>query len=812
MTPHYPDSEVTVHAKALRTLEFPKILDRLAQHTSFSAGHELALALTPSTDFDEVFRRQQATTQARRLLDLKPGLNLGGVHDLRPLVQRARILATLDAMEFLDILTTLQAGRRVCAVITRLGDQLPVLAAMAEGFADCPALENEIARCITDRGEVADAASPALGRIRSELQVAHSRLMSKLQEYVSGNAATALQEPIITQRGDRYVLPVKAEARAHFRGIVHDQSASGATLFMEPLAVVEVQNRWRKLQLDERQEIERILRQLTGLVGAQSDLLEGDVIALAELDLALAKSLYSEAIRGTEPGLVDPASAPSGESRRPGRLRGDDPWRLELRSARHPLLDPSKVVPSTVTLGGGFRILVITGPNTGGKTVSLKTVGLLCLMAQAGLHIPAMEGSQAPVFQSIHADIGDEQSIEQSLSTFSGHLSNIVEILTEAGPRSLVLLDELGAGTDPVEGAALARSILGDLLAKRSLTLVATHYAELKTYAQITADVQNASVEFNVETLSPTYRLTIGLPGQSNALAIAERLGLPADIIVRARSLLSPAHLQAERLLGEIQKDHQDSIADRAAAVQARAEADKMQRELADRLRGIEEERHQTVAQARWKAEAEVEEVRQRLRQVLLRSDAPPQRQTALAALEELRAISQSLPPPPRPERPVLLPSPRAPLAVGAPVWVRSLDQDGVLLSPPDERGEAEVQVGSFKMRLAASDLEGRADKPPEARSYAGTSESVMQAAAVSLQLDLRGYRAEEVAPVLEQYLNDAYLGGLPYVRIVHGKGTGVLRQVVREILDGHALVKEFHTADQKEGGEGATVAVMATG
>jgi DNA mismatch repair protein MutS2 len=802
-----------LHAKALRTLEFPKILDRLAQHTSFSAGHELALALTPSTDFDEALRRQQATTQARRLLDLKPGLNLGGVHDLRPLVQRARILATLDAMEFLDILTTLQAGRRVCTVITRLGDQLPVLAAMTEGFMDCPALENEIARCITDRGEVADAASPALGRIRSELQVAHSRLMSKLQEYVSGSGANALQEPIITQRGERYVLPVKAEARAHFRGIVHDQSASGATLFMEPLAVVEVQNRWRKLQLDERQEIERILRQLTALVGAQGDMLDGDVIALAELDLALAKSLYSVDIRGTEPGLVDPASAPTGETRRPGRPRAGDPWRLELRNARHPLLDPSKAVPSTITLGGGFRILVITGPNTGGKTVSLKTVGLLCLMAQAGLHIPAMEGSQAPVFQSIHADIGDEQSIEQSLSTFSGHLSNIVEILKEAGPRSLVLLDELGAGTDPVEGAALARSILGDLLAKRSLTLVATHYAELKTYAQITADVQNASVEFNVETLSPTYRLTIGLPGQSNALAIAERLGLPADIIVRARSLLSPAHLQAERLLGEIQKDHQDSIADRAATAQAREEAEKMQRELADRLRGIEEERHQAVAQARWNAEAEVEEVRQRLRQVLLRSDATPQRQTAMAALEELRAISQSLPPPPpRPERTVLAPARRAPLAVGAPVWVRSLDQDGVLLSSVDERGEAEVQVGSFKMRLAASDLEGRADKPPEARSYAGTSESVMQAAAVSLQLDLRGYRAEEVAPVLEQYLNDAYLGSLPYVRIVHGKGTGVLRQVVREILDGHALVKEFHTADQKEGGEGATVAVMATG
>ena len=424
MTSQYPDAEddevteVTVHAKALRTLEFPKILDRLAQHTSFSAGHELALALTPSTGFDEVLRRQQAASQARRLLDLKPGLNLGGVHDLRPLSQRARILATLDAMEFLDILTTLQAGRRVCGVITRLGDQLPVLAAMAEGFTDCPALENEIARCITDRGEVADAASPALGRIRSELQVAHSRLMSKLQEYVSGSGANALQEPIITQRGGRYVVPVRAEARAHFRGIVHDQSASGATLFMEPLAVVEVQNRWRKLQLDERQEIERILRQLTGLVAAQGDILDGDVDTLAELDLALAKRRIARPFAApSQRWWTRPP--PPGRARRPGRPRADDPWRLELRNARHPLLDPAKVVPSTVTLGGGFRILVITGPNTGGKTVALKTVGLLCLMAQSGLHIPAAEGSQVPVFQGVYADIGDEQSIEQSLSTFS---------------------------------------------------------------------------------------------------------------------------------------------------------------------------------------------------------------------------------------------------------------------------------------------------------------------------------------------------------------------------------------------------------
>jgi DNA mismatch repair protein MutS2 len=487
-------------------------------------------------------------------------------------------------------------------------------------------------------------------------------------------------------------------------------------------------------------------------------------------------------------------------------------WSLELRNARHPLLDPAAVVPITVSLGRGFRILVITGPNTGGKTVSLKTVGLLCLMAQAGLHIPAMEGSQVPVFKGIYADIGDEQSIEQSLSTFSGHLSNIVEILRLADRESLVLLDELGAGTDPVEGAALARAILGDLLARRSLTMVATHYAELKTYAQITEGVQNASVEFNVETLSPTYHLTVGLPGQSNALAIAERLGLPAELIARARSLLSPAHLQAERLLGEIQKDHQAAAADRQAASAARDLAEREQRELADRLRDIDEERRQVLAQARADAEAEIESLRKRLRQLLLEASATSQRQTVAAALEELRAVAQTLPPPPPAPR-VSAPTPAkaGPLTEGQPVWVRSLGQDGVLLCTPDDRGEAEVQVGSFKMRLPVSDLESRGERPSEPPPRTGDSETVLRAATVSLQLDLRGYRAEEVAPTLEQYLNDAYLAGLPYVRIVHGKGTGVLRQVVREILDGHPLVKEFHTADQKEGGEGATVAVMAT-
>jgi len=483
-------------------------------------------------------------------------------------------------------------------------------------------------------------------------------------------------------------------------------------------------------------------------------------------------------------------------------------WALELRQARHPLLDPATVVPITVALGGDYRILVITGPNTGGKTVSLKTVGLLCLMAQAGLHIPAAEGSRIPIFNGIYADIGDEQSIEQSLSTFSGHLRNIIDILKLADSRSLVLLDELGAGTDPVEGSALARAILTCLLQKGCLTMVATHYAELKAYAQVTPGVRNASVEFDVETLSPTYKLSIGLPGQSNALIIAERLGLPPEIIAKARELLSPAHLQAERLLAEIQKDREKAAADRRAAEAARAQAEAWQRQLAERLRNIEEERNRILTEARWDAEAELEALRQKLRRLFHQVEATPQRQAIEAALEQVQDIARKLPAPPQPAITAPSPEGQPPLVPGQTVWVRSLGQNGVIVSSSSDRGQVQVQVGSFKVWLPLTDLEASSYRP-EGQEPGGL-EIARSGSAVSLQLDLRGYRAEDVPPVLERYLNDAYLAGLPYVRIIHGKGTGVLRQVVQDLLEGHALVKEFHLADQREGGEGATVVILA--
>lgn len=787
------------------TLEFPKILARLADHTAFSASRELALALAPTTDPQEVARRQQETTEARSLLDMKPGLSIGGARDTRDYVRRAVIEATLEPKELLDILATLQSGRSLRMTITRLGDRFPVLNGIASSLRDCPALEREITRCITERGDVSDDASPALRRIRSELRLAHDRLLSKLNEMLtSSDMADMLQDPIVTLRGDRYVIPVRAEKKGHFRGIVHDQSASGATLFMEPLATVDLNNRWRTAQLDEQQEIIRIMRRLSALVAAAADDLNANVQALAALDLAFAKANYSAAIRGVQPELRDVHARParSGEA-----APHPSTYPLYLRNARHPLLS-GEVVPITVYFGGDVKALVITGPNTGGKTVALKTVGLLCLMAQSGLHIPAGEGSAVPLFDSIHADIGDEQSIEQSLSTFSSHLTNIIRILAEADDLSLVLLDELGAGTDPVEGSALALAILQHLLQRGIMTMVATHYAELKAWAYTTPSVQNASVEFDVETLSPTYRLSIGLPGRSNALAIASRLGLRSEIIEAARAMIAPAQMQMETLLLEIQRERTATEEARIAMEADRAAADRLRAEIAAERRAMDEERRRIMAETRQKAEQELQEVRLRLRRLLTEAESARSRGGVAAALQAARDMAEDLPSVPgaRPED--LGPADvTTALAPGDTVWVHSLNLPGEVVSAPDAQGVLDVQVGSFKTKVAVRDVEKRAGRkaPPPAPRL-----SVAAQPELSIQLDLRGWRAEDVAPALDRYLNDAYLAGMPFVRIVHGKGTGVLRQVVKEIVSKHGLVKTARSGDAGEGGDGVTVVTLA--
>ncbi|MBM4429844.1 MAG: endonuclease MutS2, partial [Chloroflexi bacterium] len=473
-----------MNPKYLQTLELNKILERLAEHAAFSAGRELALALLPSTDVAEVRLRQQEAAEAKLLLALQPSLSVGGAHDVRPLVKRAEIGSTLDPQALLDTQSTLLSSKTLRRAVVSQADKFPTLATTARQLEECPKLVAEIARCISDRGEILDSASPALSRIRRELAVARDRLVDRLNRLMgSAEAASYLQETLITQRGGRYVIPVKAEFRTRIPGIVHDQSASGATLFIEPLAIVDLGNQWRQLQLDEQQEIERILRELTEAVADHAAQIRATVFALAQLDLAFAKGQYAFAINGVEPFLLDAGKTFGISQTSKVSIESPFPSCLRLIRARHPLLPADTVVPIDVHLGEDFAILVVTGPNTGGKTVALKTVGLLAAMFQCGLQIPAGEGSAFRVFSGLYADIGDEQSIEQSLSTFSSHMTNIVDILAQADGDSLVLLDELGAGTDPTEGSALARSILSELLQRKIPAMVTTHYSELKLYA-----------------------------------------------------------------------------------------------------------------------------------------------------------------------------------------------------------------------------------------------------------------------------------------------------------------------------------------
>ncbi len=803
--------------KHLHTLEFPQILTRLIQHVSFSAGRELALSLEPSPIFAEVQQRLQETREARHLLDIHGGLPLGGAHDVRPLAQNAKRGALLQPADLLDILSTLRVGQRVQRVLDRLRSQASLLASIAARIEPCEGLAEEIGRCISDQGEVVDHASEKLARIRREMRLAHERLLEKLNRIVTDPRNLGwLQESLITQRGGRYVIPIKADFKGRIPGIVHDTSASGATLFIEPLSAVEMANRWRQLQIEEQKEVERILAELSAHVAGLVDEVTWTVEALAELDLAQAKARYANALDATEPTLVpfrtryprsgrhreEDSRSPASDLHHPGSV-------LELRQARHPLIDPEKVVPIDVHLGDAYFILVITGPNTGGKTVSLKTVGLMAAMAQSGLHLPVTEGSALSVFEGIFADIGDEQSIEQSLSTFSSHLTNIIGILERADVHSLVLLDELGAGTDPVEGSALARAILSHLLERQITTLVATHYSELKVFAHTTPGVENASVEFDLETLSPTYRMQIGLPGRSNAFAIAERLGLSSGIVRTAQALVSPEELQADSLLADIQEAHRLATTARDEALLAQRRVGEQERQLAARLAAIEAERASILGEARAEARRELTAVREEIE--ILRAEMS-ERQSAAALGEEWLAQAQarlaerekSVSPPPRPHLTADASLPGE-IEVGDTVWIRGLATTGQVTALDDET--AEVQVGNFGVRVERAELERRA--------YSGATEP--QRAAVrsgihpmpSVELDLRGQRVEEVLPRLEKYLDDAFLAGMPFVRIVHGKGTGALRQAVRQQLRNHPLVKSHRSGEDGEGGSGVTVAYL---
>jgi DNA mismatch repair protein MutS2 len=803
--------------KTLETLEYPKILERIAVYASFAPTADKASALRPLSDLKEAQRLQAETREAFSLLVTTPDLTIGGARDVREQVDLASHGGVLTPVDLLDVKSTLIAGRTLARKFERVSEPYPRLAELAAQMPLPVGLIDAITRAISDRGEVLDSASAKLAIIRRDLRVVHDRLLTKMQRMVSdSNIAQYLQEALVTQRDGRYVLPLRADFKGRVRGVVHDQSASGATLFVEPLSVVELNNQYRELQLSERDKERRILQALTDEIGAFSHEINILIDIIAEIDLVLAKAKYAEEIDALEPELVKfpkKGHPISGGSQHPGSV-------IRLFDARHPLLDPETVVPVDVVLDSETYALIITGPNTGGKTVTLKTVGLLALMAQSGLHIPVGSGSEISVFKKIYADIGDEQSIEQSLSTFSGHITNIIRILDQADRQSLVILDELGAGTDPQEGAALARALMTHLLGRNITTLVTTHHPELKAFAHGTPGVTNASVEFDLESLKPTYHLTIGLPGRSNALAIAERLGMPEGIVNGARADLSPEDLRAETLLEEIHRQSDLAREARSEAEQTRQDVDQLRSDLAARLDQLEDERREVLDQARLEAKAKVEELEREL--AALRRGLAKARQP-LDALETVEKRVADL------EKDHEEPVERTPLQeqeiiydrpirLGDKVRLRSLNTRGVVTSLGEE--ELEVQVGSLRVRTRLSEVEpvssgGDAEGDQVRRTTArerqseGESESILNAPSPGMELDLRGQRADEALDQLERYLDAAYLAGLPFVRIIHGKGTGKLRQAVRESLAGNPHVRSFEAGGVSEGGDGVTVAKL---
>ena len=812
---------MTTPAKSLATLEYDKVIARLGGMTQTAPGKALALALKPSSDYGEVLRRQRLTAEGRRLREMKPNLGLGAVRDIGTFAHQAGLGHALEPAELLEVQATLAHAHTVRETIDRLRVYVPYLAEIADRIGDFRQITSEIARCISPRGDVVDAASPVLAQLRRESRVIHDRLTARLNQLLT-SSRTAIQEPIVTLRDGRYVIPVKAEQRAQLPGIVHDVSSSGATVFLEPLETVEMGNRWREMLAEEQREIARILRQISASVGERDAEIAAAIDALAEIDLALAKARLGEAIGAKELPHDGPQQSWLLEER----------GALVLETARHPLLT-GDVVPITAWLGdatapisdfrpstsveSSFTVLLITGPNTGGKTVALKTVGLLALMAQAGLPVPADANSRLPVFDAVYADIGDEQSIEQSLSTFSSHIGNIISILESATGDSLVLLDELGAGTDPVEGAALAKAILSHLLATGSLVVATTHHGELKEFAHTTPGIANASVEFDLESLSPTYRLHIGLPGQSNALAIAQRLGMPESILDEARAGIDPDRLAVESLISDLH--HERKAAQTASAQQrtAASEAEKARQKVTKELQSLEANRGRLIERTQREMEAELSQMRTRLREAVRELERAERLnvferakavETAREEVTEAETSVKRVVQRKQRKRPLPLPE----IATGDRVFLIDVPTPGEAISPPDEQGDLDVKLGSLRARINVRQIE-RVEKADErADGHAITSQPVSHLALPTTppELDLRGLTVDEALLLIDQRIDEAARAGVRELRIIHGKGTGTLRRAVRDMLSKHALVQGHAVAEPRAGGDGVTVVELA--
>ena len=784
--------------RTLRVLEFSAISKRLAGLCASAIGREAALALRPSPALEQAARGQRETSEARRLAEVGNGLPVSGIHDIRDPVHRASIGGVLSIQELLDVRDTAAAARTLKGFVSARRAEVPGLAEIGDVLAVFPDLEQAIGEAIGPDGELLDGASPALARIRRERRTADARLRDRLEEALRSPAiARMLRDPLITIRAERYTLPVRSEFRQQFPGVVHDQSSSGVTVFMEPLAAVPLGNRLRELAAEEREEVTRILASLSSAVGAAAASLTLTLDGLARLDLAAAKGRLS---------LEMGASAP--------RLNAEG--RLDLRRARHPLLS-GEVVPVDAQLGGRFRTLIITGPNTGGKTVTLKTMGLLSLMAQAGLHIPAAGDSEAAVFPQIYADIGDEQSIAQNLSTFSSHLGAIVEILRAldrdppGGARALVLLDEVGAGTDPAEGVALARALIEALHALGVCTAVTTHYNELKAMPYTHPGMENASVEFDEATLRPTFRLLIGTPGRSNALAIAERLGLDSGIVEQARRTRSRQDTDLTQVLQSVAAEREALAREREAIAGERADLAAERARAAEEARRLEAERRRFFERAGAEAQAVVRRGREELDALLAALKAHPSPENAERARSRLRELSAAAESYAGQARLPAGGSPPRDLQVGENVLVLSLNQPGVVQAGPDHRGEVEVRAGTLRLRVPLAGLRRlEAAGVGEPARVLEAAPGLAKALTVASTVDLRGLGAEDATLELDKYLDDAVLAGLRRVTVIHGKGTGALREAVRAHLAGHPQVAAFRLGGEGEGGSGATIVDLA--
>lgn len=779
----------------LKKLELEKIIDKLANECSSSLGKKKVLELKPITDYDRIKIWQQETTEGVTVRRYEPQIPLGGIVDISSQIRKAEIGGILEPEDFLQVLDTLVASRKINNFFLAKKKQYSCsrLEWWASKLVILKDLEEEITKIISPEAEVKDTASNELANIRKKINTLQIRIKEKLESLVrSERHQKHLQDAIITIRGDRYVVPVKQEYRNQIPGIIHDQSASGATLFVEPMAVVELNNDLRKAYSAERDEIIRILSELSNKIAVYVDDLRENIEVLAQIDFIFAKSRLSEKLDAVEPEILVEQ-------------------KVNIIKGRHPLISQGEVVPLSINLGEEFDALVITGPNTGGKTVTLKTVGLFVLMSQCGLHIPAEVGSSIGLFEKVFADIGDEQSIEQSLSTFSSHMTNIVKILTETDNKTLVLLDELGAGTDPSEGAALAIAVLNFLLNQNSKIIATTHYSELKAYAFREERVQNASVEFDVTTLKPTYRLLIGVPGKSNAFEIAARLGLSKEIIDNAKSLISQDEkdvadliesLEANRLTTEISKKEAEEklkiVNDKLVDIEAQ-EA-KLQA-MADKMRlKAEEEALEIIKDARKESEEIIKEIRQLAKEEILKAE-----QNALELKKKLDEKENNL-------TSKVIQGPKVTgekpenVKVGQEVFIPKLNQKATVITKPNSNKELQVQAGIMKINVKMDELELVREKKKEVTQSGIGKIVTSKSETIKNQLDFRGMIVDEALPLVDKYLDDAYLSGLAQIYLIHGKGTGTLRSSIRDMLKKHPHVKSYRTGGLNEGGAGVTV------